>query len=114
MLGKLNNNRQRVTELDLGKCPLLPGEQGQWCVMGLRLSPTTPSLLLWAFVMCMEGTPLACQRQLSTALGFLISFRWQSSQSNKIVKPLSYNSRSSICVFLRLTNLLFSLSPLLT
>ena len=114
MLGKLNNNRQRVTELDLGKCPLLPGEQGQWCVMGLRLSPTTPSLLLWAFVMCMEGTPLASQRQLLTALGFVVSFRWQPPQSNRIVKPVSYNSRSSICVFLRLTNLLFSSSPLLT
>ena len=86
---RLNSNPIRSTEIDLGKCPLLPGEQGQWLVMGMRLVPSTPYLYLWGFVMCMEGTSLSSQRQLLMALGFIIPFRFKPARSNRVVKPVS-------------------------
>ena len=97
LCGGLVTSPGRGSELDTGSCALLPGEYGQWACVARGLDPASPYLLLWAFVMCMEGTPLASQRQLLTALRFKVSFRWQPSQSNKIIKPVSYNSRSSIC-----------------
>ena len=47
--GRLNSNTVRSTQLDLGKCPVIPGEQGQWLVMGMRLTrhqafPVAPEL----------------------------------------------------------------------
>ena len=92
MIRKINSNMQRVTELDVGKCPR---EQCQWCVMALRLSSTTPYLLLWAFITTMEGAPLSSQRDLLTALGFVFPFRWKLPHSNMIYKPVSENRRSS-------------------
>ena len=89
--GRLNSNTVRSTELDLGKCPVIPGEQGQWLVMGMRLVPSTPFLYLWCFVMCMEGASLSSQRQLLQALGFVVHFRWKPHGSNRIVKPVSCN-----------------------
>ena len=89
MLEKINSNKQRSTELYIGKCLYLPGEQGQWCVMALRLSTTTPYLLLWAFIMTMEGASLLSHRDLLTALGFFVTFRWKLPHSNQIVKPVS-------------------------
>ena len=89
ILGKINSTRQRSTELDIGKCLYLPGEKGQWCMKALRLSTTTPYLLLWAFIMTMEGASLSSHRDLLTALGFFVTFRWKLPHSNQIVKPVS-------------------------
>ena len=41
MIKMINSNKQRRTNLDIGKCLYLPLEQCQWCVMALRLSTTT-------------------------------------------------------------------------
>jgi hypothetical protein len=85
----LNTNPNRSTAEDLGKCPLIPGEQGQWLVMGMRLVPSTPYLYLWGFIMCMEGASLSSQRQLLEALGFIVPFRFKPFRSNRVVKPVS-------------------------
>ena len=87
--GRINSNPVRATKLDLGKCPVILGEQGQWLVMGMSLVPSTPYLYLWGFIMCMEGSSLSSQRQLFVALGFIIPFRWKPARSNRILKPVS-------------------------
>ena len=70
----------QVHRVGSGQVPLIPGEQGQCIVMGMR-----------SFVMCMEGASLPSQRQLLQALGLVVPFRWKPHGSNRIVKPVSCN-----------------------
>ena len=77
----------RKTSGDPATCPLIPGEQGQWACMGMGYVDTQPNLYLWAAVMGSEGTGFQKQRDLLSALGWIVPFRFQ--EGRRIVKPVS-------------------------
>ena len=86
----------RGSSLDPCACPLLPGGLGQWVAEALQLSTTVPYLLLWAYVMALEGTPPVLYLSLLESLGYLPRFRWTScTQGRKLVTPVKLD-----CLFL--------------
>ena len=83
-------NPARGSGKDTGSCCLLPGEYGQWSCVAQGLDPGSPYLLLWAALMCLEGTSCTDQRVLLRALGWVVPFRWKVGTSNAVENPVCY------------------------
>ena len=90
LVSRLVTSEGRGSSLDPCACPLLPGGLGQWVAEALQLSTTVPYLLLWAYVMALEGTPPMLYLSLLESLGYLPRFRWTSCmQGRKLVTPVN-------------------------
>ena len=89
LVSRLVTSDGRSSSLEPCACPLLPGGLGQWVAEALQLATTAQYLLLWSYVMAMEGTSPVLYLSLLESLGYLPSFRWTSySQGRKIVPPV--------------------------
>ena len=97
-VSRLVTSDGRGSSLDPCACPLLPGGLGQWVAEALQLATTVPYLLLWSYVMAMEGTPPVLYLSLLESLGYLPGFRWTScSQGRKIVTPVRLDCLFDCC-----------------
>ena len=100
-VSRLVTSDGRGSSLDPCACPLLPGGLGQWVAEALQLATTVPYLLLWSYVMAMEGTPPVLYLSLLESLGYLPGFRWTScSQGRKIVTPVRLDGLSVLLQWL--------------
>jgi hypothetical protein len=82
-VSRLVTSPGRLSTLDPYACPLLPGGLGHWVAEALQMSTTVPYLLLWAYVMGIEGNPPDLYLSLLESLGYLPKFCWTSGQEDR-------------------------------
>ena len=77
LLSTLNSKASRATDVEAGKCPLLPsGSFSQLVCQLLNLVEGYPYLLLWSYQLQLEGMSVVMVRGILSSLGLVPEFRW--------------------------------------
>ena len=91
MVATINSKDARDTDLEKGKCPLLPsGSLGQLVAMMVEgVAVGYPYLLLWSYQLQLEGMPVTLVMGIFSSLGLVPSFRWKEPGTSHLVSPVS-------------------------
>ena len=84
LVATINSKADRDTDYESGKCPLLPsGSLGQLVAMMVEgVAVGYPYLLLWSYMLQLEGMSVTSVMGIFSSLGLAPSFRWKEPRSS--------------------------------